>query len=190
MEVAEISTSAVTKNKTLDMVYCAMFAVLIAICAWISIPTIVPFSMQTFGVFVAVGTLGGKRGSISVFIYLLLGSIGIPVFTGFAGGLGILLGKTGGYMMGFLFSALFMWAMEKVIGKRKGALAFSMVLGLIVCYVFGTLWFMVIYGNSAGEVGVMTALSWCVFPFIIPDILKILLALVVCRRLAKIIKSN
>ena len=84
------------------MVYIAVFAVLIAICSWISIPTTVPFTLQTFAVFLAVGVLGGKRGSLSVLIYILLGAVGIPVFAGFSGGFGILLGQTGGYIVGFL----------------------------------------------------------------------------------------
>ena len=80
-----MSTTAVARNKTLDMVYIALFAVLIAVCSWISIPTTVPFTLQTFGVFVTVGVLGGKRGSLAVLIYLLLGAIGVPVFAGFTG---------------------------------------------------------------------------------------------------------
>ena len=77
-----MSISGLTGNKTQDMVYIAMFAVLIAVCSWICLPTTVPVSLQTFGVFVAVGVLGGKRGTLSVLIYLLLGIIGIPVFAG------------------------------------------------------------------------------------------------------------
>ena len=131
-----MAASVMTKNKTLDMVYIAMFTVLIAICSWISIPTTVPFTLQTFGVFVTVGVLGGKRGSLSVLIYLLLGAIGIPVFAGFTGGMGIVLGSTGGYIIGFLLSALLMWGMEKLLGKKTWVLALSMVLGLLVCYIF------------------------------------------------------
>ena len=97
--------------KTLDMVCTAMFAVIMAVCSWISIPAMVPFTLQTFGVFLAVGTLGGKRGSLAVLIYLLLGAVGLPVFSGFAGGLGYMMGSTGGYIIGFLLSALAMWAM-------------------------------------------------------------------------------
>ena len=94
-----MEASAVSRNKTLDMVYIALFAVLIAICSWISIPTSIPFTLQTFGIFVTVGVLGGKRGSFAVFIYLLLGAIGVPVFAGFSGGMGVLLGTTGGYII-------------------------------------------------------------------------------------------
>lgn len=173
------------------MVYIAVFAVLIAICSWISIPTTVPFTLQTFAVFLAVGVLGGKRGSLSVLIYILLGAVGIPVFAGFSGGFGILLGQTGGYIVGFLFSALLMWLMGKrFLEKKTWVLGLSMVLGLIVCYAIGTVWFMVVYARNSGAVGLATVLGWCVIPFIIPDLIKIVLALALSKRLGKALKLN
>ena len=105
-----MSTATATKTKTYDLAYIAIFAVLIAICSWISIPATVPFTLQTFAVFMAVGLLGGKRGTIAVLTYVLLGAIGVPVFAGFSGGVGALLGNSGGYIVGFIFSALVMWA--------------------------------------------------------------------------------
>lgn len=179
-----------TRSKTLDIVYIGMFTVLIAVCSWISIPVAVPFTMQTFGVFLTMGVLGGKRGSLTILIYLLLGAIGIPVFAGFASGIGYILGNTGGYFVGFLFSALIMWAMEYFLGKKEWVLALSMILGLLACYTFGTIWFMVVYASNTGEIGVWTALGWCVFPYIIPDIIKIVLALNICKRLVAVIKIN
>jgi len=134
--------------------------------------------------------LGGKRGSLSVLIYILLGAVGIPVFAGFSGGLGILLGQTGGYIVGFLFAALLMWAMEALPGKRTWVLGLSMVLGLIVCYAIGTVWFMVVYARNAGAVGLATVLGWCVIPFILPDLIKIALALVLSKRLGKALRLN
>ena len=86
------STTAAGRSKTLDMAYIALFTVLIAVCAWISIPTLVPFTLQTFGIFLATAVLGGKRGSLAVAVYLLLGAVGVPVFANFTGGLGMLLG--------------------------------------------------------------------------------------------------
>ena len=86
-------------NKTYDLVYISMFTVLIAICSWISIPAAVPFTLQTLGVFLAVGILGGKRGTMAVLVYILLGAIGIPVFAGFSGGIGVLTGTTGGFIV-------------------------------------------------------------------------------------------
>ena len=138
----------------------------------------------------AVGVLGGKRGSLSVLIYILLGAVGIPVFAGFSGGFGTLLGSTGGYIIGFLFSALLMWGMEALLGKKTWVLGLSMVLGLIVCYAIGTVWFMAVYTKNSGPIGLAAVLSWCVIPFIIPDLIKIALALVLSKRFSVILKLN
>ena len=172
-----------TRSKTYDMAYIAIFAVLMAICSWISIPMAVPFTLQTFGVFMAVGVLGGKRGTLAVLIYILLGAVGVPVFAGFSGGIGVLLNTTGGYIVGFLFSALVMWGMETLWGKKPVVQIASMLVGLIVCYALGTIWFMVVYARNTGAVGLGTVLGWCVIPFIIPDLIKIALAFVLSRRL-------
>ena len=177
-----------TKLSVRDMTYIALFAVVMAICSWISIPSVVPFTLQTFGVFLAVGVLGGKRGTLAVLIYILLGCVGLPVFAGFTGGIGILLGSTGGYIVGFLFTALVMWAMERLPGNPTLVSVASMVLGLIVCYAFGTVWFMLVYARTTGPVGVWTALGWCVIPYIIPDLAKVALALIVGRRLRAAIR--
>lgn len=180
-----MNAAATSKSKTYDLVYIGVFAVLMAVCSWISIPTAVPFTLQTFGVFMAVGVLGGKKGTASVGLYLLLGVLGVPVFAGMTGGIGVLLGTTGGYIIGFFFSALVMWAMEKLPGKRSVIQVSSMIIGLLVCYTFGTLWFMMVYMKNQGAVGLMTVLGWCVIPFIIPDILKIVLAYGLSRKLKK-----
>ena len=180
-----MSTVAVQRSKTYDIVYIAVFAVIMAICSWISIPAAVPFTLQTFGVFIAVGVLGGKRGSLSVLVFILLGAIGIPVFANFSGGIGVLAGPTGGYIIGFLFSALLMWAMEKLPGKKSVMQIVSMIAGLIVCYAFGTVWFVIVYGRMNGPIGFTAALASCVVPFIITDIIKIALAYVLSRKLRK-----
>ena len=182
-----VSTTT-TKMRTVDMVYIALFAVLMAVCSWISIPAAVPFTMQTFGVFLAVAVLGGKRGTLAILVYLLLGAVGAPVFAGFSGGISALVGSTGGYIIGFLFLALVMWLMERLLGKKTWVLAVSMVLGLVVCYAFGTAWFMVVYARTTGAIGLWTALGWCVFPYIIPDLAKIVLALMLSKRLAAVLK--
>lgn len=180
-----MSSMEATRSKTYDMAYIAIFAVLMAICSWISIPMAVPFTLQTFGVFMAVGVLGGKRGSLAVLIYILLGAIGVPVFAGFSGGIGVILNTTGGYIVGFLFSALVMWGMEALLGRKPVIQIISMVVGLIVCYALGTAWFMVVYARNTGAVGLGAVLGWCVIPFIIPDLVKIALAFVLSRKIRK-----
>lgn len=179
----EVATHPSHKLRTLDLTYIALFAVLISVCAWISIPMVVPFTLQTFGVFAALGTLGGRRGTYAVSVYLLLGAVGFPVFNGFQGGIGILFGTTGGYILGFLIAAWLYWWITAHFGSALPVEILSMGLGLIVCYAFGTAWFMVLYAHTSGTVGLVTALGWCVFPFIIPDLAKLTLAMLLSRRL-------
>ena len=167
----------------------AQSAAVMAVCSWISVPAAVPFTMQTFGVFLAVGLLGGRRGTLAVLVYLLLGAAGLPVFSGFTGGPGHLLGPTGGYIIGFLFSALVMWLIERVSGRSIKTLILSMIAGLLVCYAFGTAWFITVYTRDSGSIGIMTALTWCVIPYIIPDAIKIMLAADLTRRMRPLIKG-
>ncbi len=168
---------------TRDITMIAVCTAMMAICSWISVPATVPFTMQTFGVFLSVGLLGGRRGTLAVSIYLLLGAVGLPVFSGFTGGIGHMFGPTGGYIIGFLFSALVMWLIERLCGRSMKVLVFAMTMGLVTCYVFGTAWFMVVYARTTESIGLMTALGWCVFPYVIPDAVKIILAAVMTRRI-------
>ena len=180
----------IEKNSSItaqDITYIGLFTVLIAICSWISIPTVVPFTLQTLGIFLTVGLLGGKRGTISIIVYILLGAVGVPVFSGFSGGAGIIAGNTGGYIVGFLFSALIMWGMEKLFGKSYTVLGLSMMTGLIVCYTIGTMWFITVYTHNTGDIGVLSVLGLCVFPFIIPDLIKTGIALYLISRIRKFI---
>ena len=85
----------------------------------------------------------------------------------------------------FLFSALAMWGIEKLFGRKPVVEAVAMLLGLLVCYAFGTVWFMVVYSRQNGPAGLWTVLTWCVIPFIIPDLVKIGLALVIAPRVRK-----
>ena len=175
------------RSRVYDLAYIGIFVVLMMVCSWISIPLTIPVTLQTFGVFAAVGILGGKRGTLAGLVYILMGAVGLPVFSGFGGGLGSLVGTTGGYIVGFLFSALLMWGMEKMFGRSTLVLGISMVLGLLVCYAVGTIWYMVVYAGTSGQIGLMTVLGWCVFPFIIPDAVKIALALMLSKRLSGVL---
>ena len=80
-----------------------------------------------------------------------------------------------------------MWLVEALLGRSMKTLVASMIGGLLVCYAFGTAWFIVVYARDSGSIGLITALSWCVFPYIIPDALKILLAAILTRRLRPLI---
>ena len=164
-----------------SMTYISLMSVIITLCAWLTVPYAVPFTMQTFGVFFALLFLGGKKGTASIGVYLLLGALGLPVFSGFSGGIGHLLGITGGYMLGFLLTGIVYIVFERLFGKSLKTSVISLILGLFLCYAFGTVWFSVYKGN----VRVMQAFAICVLPFIIPDLLKLSLAVIICKRLKK-----
>ena len=181
-----------SKFRVVDLTYMAICAALTAICSWISIPATVPFTLQTFAVFSVLWLLGGKRGTVSVCIYILLGAVGIPVFSGFKGGIGVLLGTTGGYIVGFIFMGLIYWLMESLLGEKPTFLGekptlriAALIIGLVVCYAFGTAWFLFVYARTSGAIGLGTALSWCVFPFILPDLAKMALAVMLSERVKK-----
>lgn len=178
-------TKSKTTFKTKDITLMALFAALIAICSWISIPLTIPFTLQTFAVFVTLGVLGGKRGTISVFVYILLGAVGLPVFAGFKGGLGALFGVTGGYIVGFLATTLIYWLLTSLINDKLVTKIVALIWGLIVCYAFGSIWFMIVYANTTGAIGLSAVLGMCVVPYIIPDLIKLALAIFISQGIVK-----
>lgn len=170
-----------------DLAYTALGAVLLAVCAWITVPAPVPFTMQTFALFCVLELLGGRRGTLAVLVYLLLGAVGLPVFSGFRGGLGALLGPTGGYLLGFVLTGLVYWLFGR-FSRKSAARVLSLALGLVLCYAFGTAWFTAVYARSGGAVSLAAALGWCVLPFLLPDAAKLALALFLSRRLRPLLR--
>ena len=184
------------KNKTYNIVLIAVSAALIAICSWISI-TIgpVPFTLQTMAIFAVLMTIGGARGSVAVIIYLLLGLVGVPVFAGFKGGPASFLGPTGGFLVGFAVASLVWLLLERLLRDKMSSSAVKRILygviNAVICevvmYTIGVIWFMVVYGQQTGPVGLGATLTMCVVPFIIPDIVKIAVAVVIGERAGKLI---
>lgn len=178
-----------SSRKTKDISLIALFSAIIVICSLITIPSAIPFTLQTFAIFLCFNILGAKKGLISVLIYILLGVVGLPVFSGFNGGIGALLNVTGGYIIGFIFSALTFWLITKTFNKkpRKIVNLIASFAGLIVCYIFGTLWYVLLFVKNGDTVSFTSALTICVLPFIILDILKIVLSVVISEKLKKLV---
>ncbi len=183
-----------TENKMLFSVYnvviIAIFVALITVCTWITIPFgIIPFTLQTFAIFVTGGILGAKRGTIAVIVYILIGIIGVPVFSGFSGGIVKFIpntetGMTGGFIIGFVFTTIIIGifkylSIEKDTKTKVLYVGIGMVLGDIVCLAFGTVWFWLF---NPMHLGLVATLSACVVPFIIPELVKIIIALLVVTR--------
>ena len=167
----------------------AMMAVVIVVCSWLTVPFTVPFTMQTFAVFAALLLLGGKQGLMAIGLYLLLGLVGLPVFSGFRGGPGHLLGPTGGYLLGFLFTGLYVLLIEGVLPRLKWLPRVLLLwVGMLPCYLVGTIWFVAEMGARGKETGFVSALMLCVVPYLLPDLVKLLLAELVARRVKKALK--
>ena len=145
----------------------------------------VPFTRLDLAWSCDLATLGCKDGTNSILFSMVLGAVGVTVFAGFNGGIGILCGTTGGYIIGFLFTGLLYWLITHFFGEKLPVMILALVLGLAVCYAFGTAWFMIVYAKNSGSVGLLTALGWCVFPFILPDCVKMALAILIGKRLPK-----
>lgn len=171
--------------KLRQMSLCALFVALLAVCAWLSVP--IPqgaLTLQTFGIFLTLGLLGGKWGCVAIGTYLLLGSIGLPVFSGFRGGIGVLLSATGGYVFGFMAGGLLYWLITSV---RPKAVFPAMVAGLFSCYLLGTVWFWLVYLPGNTPLSFAAAAASCVLPYLLPDALKLALACFLIPRLKRFV---
>lgn len=165
---------------------CALFAALVAICSQIQIPLpMIPINLALFGVYLAGALLGRRGGAISLIVYTLLAAVGAPVLAGFSGGLGILLGKTGGYVIGYIFAAYVTGLVVDFWGERYWQLCLGMLAGCVLCYAFGTIWFMQVSGNSLA-----VSLGYCVLPFLPGDVVKILLAALLTVKLRPALKKQ
>lgn len=158
--------------KIKELTIIALFSAVICVSSFITIPSVVPFTLQTLAIFLCIFLLKPLDATFAVFIYILLGIIGLPVFAGFKGGIGVVAGPTGGYILGFI-----LMPMVGFICKNR---IVSSIIGLILCYALGTIWFL--FFNTSGITSIYKVLSLCVLPFIIPDLLKMTVAYIISKK--------
>ena len=190
-------------QKTIQMAEIALMSAVLCVVSPFTVPvpmSPVPLSLSLFAVYLAAVLLGAKRVAICVLIYVLIGMVGLPVFSGFSGGIGVLLGPTGGYIIGYIPCAL----LTGVLAERKRLVkteaeqqkrvqhwrkitwnTVAMVLGTLICYACGTAWFLVIMG---GTYTLMQALVICVVPYLIFDIIKIVAAAAIVLPMQRILR--
>ncbi len=179
---------ALKKIKAYDAVIIALMSSFVAVCSFVSIPVgSVPVTLQTFAVFVCVGILGKNRGTVSVLIYILLGLAGIPVFSGFQSGLTALMGPTGGYIVGFLPAVFVAGLIIEKTGKKIPFMIASFLAGLIICYIFGIVWYIFVFAD--GKTSLYSAFTLCVLPYVLPDTVKIVLSAVVSKSVGERLKK-
>ena len=169
------------RMKTKNLAFCALMAAVTAVCAQISIPLPggVPLTLSVAAVYLSGAFLGPGLAFASQLIYLLLGAFGLPVFAGFSGSLGVLLGSTGGYLLVYPLMAAAVALGRRLWGGKLPSMAASMLIALLLCYAGGTAWFMAVTQKSLA-----VSLAACVFPFVPVDLCKIALASAVGSRLA------
>ena len=176
----------IKRKKVFNMVMIAAATAIIVLCSWLSLPGAVPSTMQTFAIFTVLGLLGGRRGTISVVLYIFLGILGLPVFSQFKGGIGTILHDvSGGYIIGFLLLALLYWGVSACFGNGITTELFALLCGLGLCYATGACWYTYINVLQDVEVDVYKVLLACVAPFIIPDLVKLSVSVLVVRRLRR-----
>ncbi len=169
------------KIRTKQMVLIALMTAVTCVLGPLSIPlpfSPVPISLTNFAIFLAIFVLGMKNGTISFIIYLLLGAIGVPVFSSFRGGLQVLAGPTGGYLIGFIFLALIMGFALDHFDRKLVPTIIGMIIGMAVCYAFGTVWLAKLLSLSFKE-GLMMG----VIPYLPGDAAKIIIAAIVGPKL-------
>ncbi len=179
-----------TAHRTLTMILIALFAAVTGVLSWISIPlpfTPIPINLALAGVLLAGNTLGalGKpnAGAASMIVYIMLGAIGVPVFSGGNAGAGVLVGPTGGFIVGYVLTALIAGHMGS---KRQGNIAIGTSLNMIAilaCYALGLVWFMASTGAT-----LMAGLTACVLPFLLGDLFKSIAVAILSGRLNKVIQ--
>lgn len=174
------------KPSTRKMVLCALFAAATAVLSQLSIPLgPVPFNLATFAVLLSGALLGAKAGCASQIVYVLLGVCGLPVFSMFRAGPGVLIGPTGGYIAGYVLAAAATGAIAGRSKNRTGVLAFAMLAGFFAYMLTGTCWYM-----FSTKSGIMPALSACVFPFLPGEAVKMALAAILAKRLRPILRKK
>ncbi len=170
--------------KIRDLLVSAVFAALMCVISPFSFFIgAIPISLATFMVYLSGGALGAKRGTIAVFLYVALGALGLPVFSGFGGGIGQIAGVTGGYILGYILCGFTVGLMTEKI-KKKWSYPVSMTIGTALCYGIGLIWFML-----QTKINLCGAFLSGVLPFLLGDAIKIIFASILSVRLKNVLKG-
>lgn len=175
-------------KRTQNRILCALFAALTAVCAQIAIPlpfTPVQITLATFAVLLSGALLGAKNGALCQCVYLLCGAVGLPVFTRFSCGFGILFGATGGYLLAYPFAAFLVGSLCNSLRRFRFGTLLALLCGNLFCYALGTL-----YYSLFAKVSIVGAVLSCVLPFLPGDILKIAAAFFLSKKLTKSLPNH
>ena len=170
------------KNQLRDLTQIAIFCVLFSLSAMIYIPATVPITLQTLVLFVSMFILGGKRTTVMTLVYICLGAVGAPVFSGFSGGVFRLFDASGGFIFGFFVAAVVYWLLTLSPTASRTVKIIAALISLVSIYTVGTLWYAFVYLGGAQSLGAVLAAT--VLPFILPDLVKLYVAYMISVRIS------
>lgn len=179
------TTVAKKKLKVRDMAVTALLAAVVAVCSLITIPmpTGVPITLQTFAVALAGYLLGAKKGTAAVVLYILIGAVGLPVFSGMKGGVSVLAGPTGGFLWGFIFFAL-LCGLKSKTGKKWVSVLLG-IAGLIVCHALGVLQYSLLTHRPYFESALLVSV-----PYLLKDTVSLVLAFLAAWQINRILDKT
>ena len=182
MVYSQAERGVTMRTRIKNMTYIALGAVIMAISAWITLPFVLPFTMQTFALFFMIYYFGAPSALASCLVYIGIGCVGIPVFSGFGAGFGVLFGITGGFIIGFPITCLIYLFIKKIIPEFKGKTTLISAISMLACYALGCTWALSFSDGS----GFSAVVAMYILPYLVPDAIKITLAYFCLKRLAKI----
>ncbi len=168
-------------TKTKKLILCSLFAAIISISAPFSVFIgVVPITFVMFSLGLTAFTLGSRLGAVSTIVYICIGLVGLPVFSSFKGGLSVIASPTGGFVLSYVFVVLILGQCKKT--EKKSKIVLLCAAALLVCYVFGTAWYMLVTKS-----GIAGAITVCVVPFVPFDIVKLIMAYIVAKAIKKVV---
>ncbi len=180
--------SGMMKANLKNLCVLSLMTALMVICAWITIPFAVPFTLQTFALFLSLLLFGGRKTLVCVGLYLILGIIGLPVFSAFGSGFGVLFGASGGFLIGFLIASAVFLVFCTIFGNGDTVKVIGCVLSMIIYCFCGTAWYFILYVGDG--INVSTAFYACALPFVLPDMVKLFIAYTVYLKLKRVVGIN
>ncbi len=183
-----MNNSTTARLNTKKLCYAGVMTCMTVVCSWISIPMTVSFTLQTFAVAFAAYFLGLGYGLLSLAAYVLLGICGVPVFANFRSGISVITGATGGYIIGFFLMMIIIGVSRKIWENSSWKMFVFGMIGILADYLVGTLWFYFVYLGAGKSTTILYVLEICVFPFMLVDAVKILLAVIVSKKLRKVLQ--
>lgn len=180
------------KSRTKSIAYVGLSIAIIAVCSWVTVPIgPVPFTLQMFGIPLIIALLPPLQAISAVYLFVIIGALGVPVFSGFKGGIGVLMGPTGGFLAGYLIGVILAALFLYVVGRRANSVIAKIVCDSIAGIIFTACAYTVgcIQYSLVAGIGIEQAFLVSCAPFIIPDVIKVIIAAICAQPISRAIRA-